>query len=139
MSEPASAAPPSSSAPNGGSAGAVAAVKARAPTLIVLGILAALLMGALDNFVVLTALPKIVGDLGQPTGVTFVVSAYLISSTVAIPIFGKLSDLFSRRNVFLLGLAIFIGGSLLSGLSQNLNELIAFRAIQGFGSGDFFP
>jgi EmrB/QacA subfamily drug resistance transporter len=108
-------------------------------TLVVVGILAALLMGALDNFVVLTALPKIVSDLGQPSGVTFVVSSYLISSTVAIPIFGKLSDLFSRRNVFLLGLAIFIAGSILSGISQNLNQLIFFRAIQGFGSGDFFP
>jgi EmrB/QacA subfamily drug resistance transporter len=108
-------------------------------SLVVVGILAALLMGALDNFVVLTALPQIVLDLGQPNGVTFVVSSYLISSTVAIPIFGKLSDLFSRRNVFLLGLAIFIAGSLASGVSQNLNELIAFRAIQGFGSGDFFP
>ncbi|HEV8048968.1 MAG TPA: MFS transporter, partial [Thermoplasmata archaeon] len=108
-------------------------------TLVVIGILLALLMGALDNFVVLTALPKIVLDLGQPNGVTFVVSSYLISSTVAIPIFGKLSDLFSRRNVFLLGLGIFIAGSLASGISQNLNELIAFRAIQGFGAGDFFP
>ncbi|MCI4327440.1 MAG: MFS transporter [Thermoplasmata archaeon] len=108
-------------------------------TLVVVGILAALLMGALDNFVVLTALPQIVTELGQPNGVTFVVSAYLISSTVAIPIFAKLSDLYSRRNVFVLGLVIFILGSLASGISQNLNELIAFRAIQGFGSGDFFP
>jgi EmrB/QacA subfamily drug resistance transporter len=119
--------------------GGISTPAALTGTLIVLGILAALLMGALDNFVVLTALPQIVSDLGQPNGVTFVVSAYLISSTVAIPIFGKLSDLFSRRNVFLLGLVIFIGGSLLSGISQNLNELIVFRAIQGFGSGDFFP
>jgi EmrB/QacA subfamily drug resistance transporter len=124
--------PPSAPAPAFG-------IPPRTATLVVVGILAALLMGALDNFVVLTALPKIVSDLGNKNGVTFVVSAYLISSTVAIPIFGKLSDLFPRRNVFLLGLAIFIGGSLLSGLSQNLNELIAFRAIQGFGSGDFFP
>jgi EmrB/QacA subfamily drug resistance transporter len=119
--------------------GGISTPAALTGTLVVLGILAALLMGALDNFVVLTALPQIVTDLGQPNGVTFVVSSYLISSTVAIPIFGKLSDLFSRRNVFLLGLVIFIAGSLASGLSQNLNELIAFRAIQGFGSGDFFP
>ncbi|MCI4329363.1 MAG: MFS transporter [Thermoplasmata archaeon] len=118
---------------------AISAPAAATATLVVIGILAALLMGALDNFVVLTALPKIVTDLGQPNGVTFVVSSYLISSTVAIPIFGKLSDLFSRRNVFLLGLGIFIAGSLASGLSQNLNELIFFRAVQGFGNGDFFP
>jgi EmrB/QacA subfamily drug resistance transporter len=117
----------------------ISAPAALTGTLVVLGILAALLMGALDNFVVLTALPQIVADLGQPNGVTFVVSSYLISSTVAIPIFGKLSDLYSRRNVFLLGLVIFIAGSLASGISQNLNELIVFRAIQGFGSGDFFP
>ncbi|MCI4349809.1 MAG: MFS transporter, partial [Thermoplasmata archaeon] len=98
-----------------------------------------LLNGALDNFVELTALPNIVTDLRQPSGVTFVVSAYIISSTVAVPIFAKLSDLLSRRNVFLLGLVIFIAGSLLAGLSQNLNELIAFRGLQGFGSGGFFP
>ena len=135
MSDPAPAANPSEAT----AVSTSEKVRAKAPTLVVVGILAALLMGALDNFVVLTALPKIVSDLGQPSGVTFVVSGYLISSTVAIPIFGKLSDLYSRRNVFLLGLGIFIAGSLLSGLSQNLNELIAFRAIQGFGNGDFFP
>ena len=118
---------------------AAKAKSSRTSTLIVVGILAALLMGALDQFVVLTALKYIVVDLGDPNGITFVISAYLISSTVAIPIFGKLSDLLSRRNVFLLGLGIFIGGSLLSGLSQNLDELIAFRAIQGFGNGGFFP
>jgi EmrB/QacA subfamily drug resistance transporter len=107
--------------------------------LVVLGIFLSLLMGALDNFVVLTALPNIVTDLGQPSGVTFVVSAYLIASTVAIPIFAKLSDILSRRNIFLVGLAIFIAGSALAGLSQNLGELIAFRGLQGFGSGAFFP
>lgn len=127
--------PQDAPAPAGGTPG----LTGLAGTLVVLGILLALLMGALDNFVVLTALSKIVTDLGNPNGVTFVVSAYLISSTVAIPIFGKLSDIYSRRNVFLLGLVIFIAGSIASGLSQNLNELIAFRAVQGFGSGDFFP
>jgi EmrB/QacA subfamily drug resistance transporter len=145
MTEPTSAVGPDSppalgpSDPPGPSASGISAPAAATATLVVIGILAALLMGALDNFVVLTALPQIVSNLGQPNGVTFVVSSYLISSTVAIPIFGKLSDLFSRRNVFLLGLGIFIAGSLLSGISQNLNELIVFRAIQGFGNGDFFP
>jgi EmrB/QacA subfamily drug resistance transporter len=111
----------------------------RIAILVVLGIFLSLLMGALDNFVVLTALPNIVSDLGQPTGVTFVVSSYLIASTIAIPIFAKLSDILSRRNVFLLGLVIFIAGSALAGLSQNLSELVAFRGLQGFGSGAFFP
>ncbi len=106
---------------------------------VVLGILLALLMGALDQFVVLTALPKILEEFGQPNSGTFVVTAFIITSTLGIPIFGKLSDLWSRRNVFLGGLAIFVVGSMLAGLSQTLPELIAFRAVQGFGSGGFFP
>jgi EmrB/QacA subfamily drug resistance transporter len=108
--------------------------------LILAGIMAGLLMGALDNLVVTTVLPTIVQDLNATAnGQAFVVSAYLITTTVGTPIFGKLSDSHSRRNFFLLGLVIFIAGSALSGLSQNLAELIAFRAIQGFGSGAFFP
>lgn len=108
--------------------------------LVVLGILLALLMGALDNFVVLTALPAILLNLNGPsTGQSFIVSAYLISSTVAIPIFGKLSDLYDRKQVFIAGLLVFIGGSVLAGLSQSFSELVAFRAVQGFGSGAFFP
>ncbi|HEV2166832.1 MAG TPA: MFS transporter [Thermoplasmata archaeon] len=108
-------------------------------TLVIAGIMLSLLMGALDQFVVLTALPTILAELGQPSSGTFVVTAYIIASTVAIPIFGKLSDLWSRRNVFLGGLAVFIVGSMLAGLSQSLPELIVFRAVQGFGSGGFFP
>lgn len=108
--------------------------------LIIAGLMAGLLMGALDNLVVSTVLVSIVRDLhATSSGQAFVISAYLITSTVATPVFGKLSDNHSRRNFFLLGLVIFIVGSALSGLSQNLAELIAFRAIQGFGSGAFFP
>ena len=111
----------------------------RNAALVIVGILLALLMGALDNFVALTALPAILAQFQQPNSGTFVISAYVIASTASIPIFAKLSDLWSRRNVFVAGLVVFIVGSVLSGLSQNLNELIAFRAIQGFGSGGFFP
>jgi EmrB/QacA subfamily drug resistance transporter len=108
--------------------------------LIIAGLMAGLLMGALDNLVVSTVLVTIVRDLhSTSSGQAFVISAYLITSTVATPVFGKLSDGHSRRNFFLLGLVIFIIGSALSGLSQNLAELIAFRSIQGFGSGAFFP
>jgi len=107
--------------------------------VITVGILLALLMGALDNFVALTALPTILAQFGRPNSGTFVISAYVIASTTSIPIFAKLADLWSKRNVFLGGLAIFIVGSLLSGASQNLSDLIAFRAVQGFGSGGFFP
>jgi len=107
--------------------------------LIIIGILLALLMGALDNFVALTALPTILLQFGQPNSGTFVISAYVITSTAGIPIFAKLSDITSRRNVFLGALIVFMVGSALSGLSQNLTELIVFRAIQGLGSGGFFP
>lgn len=105
--------------------------------IIVFGMFLAILMGALDQFVVLTALPRIVVELGQSSGVSLVISAYLISSTIGIAVFGRLTDMFSRRAVFLAGLATFLPGSLLSGLSQNLNQLIAFRALQGFSSGAF--
>ncbi len=98
-----------------------------------LGVLAALLMGlllgALDNFIVVTALPAIATDLHDITGQVFVVSSYLIAQTVAIPVFGKLSDRYGRRSFYLLGLGIFLAGSVFAGLSQNLNELIFFRAI----------
>ncbi|MCI4331965.1 MAG: MFS transporter [Thermoplasmata archaeon] len=105
---------------------------------VLVALLLGLLLGALDNFVVATVLPNIALDLHDINGQVFVVSSYLIAQTVAIPIFGKLSDRFGRRSFYLLGLCIFLIGSALSGFSQNLNELIAFRAIQGLGSGAFF-
>ncbi len=123
----------------GGPPASASWLSGRKAALVVLGIFLGLVMGALDNFVVLTALPNIVTDLHQPNGVTFVVSSYLITATVAIPIFGKLSDILSRRNVFLVATAIFVAGSVLAGLSQDLNELILFRGVQGFGNGGFFP
>jgi EmrB/QacA subfamily drug resistance transporter len=104
---------------------------------IIAGLFLAIFIGALDQYVVVTALPRIVADLNQPTGATFVISAYLISATVGIPIFGRLADGYSRRTVFLVGLATFAVGSILSGVSQNLDQLIAFRAVQGFSSGAF--
>jgi len=106
---------------------------------VVLGIFLAILLAGLDALVVATALPTLAASLHQADGITFVASAYLIASTVAIPIFSRLSDMFSRRNVFLIALAIFIAGSALAGLSQSLSELILFRGIQGFGSGAFLP
>jgi len=107
--------------------------------LVLVAIFLALLMGGMDALVVSTVLPDIAGDLHQVNGVTFVVAAYLISSTVAIPIFSRLSDTVSRRNTFLAGLAIFIVGSMLAGVSQNLSELILFRGVQGLGGGGTFP
>jgi len=112
----------------------------RLPGIAVLvGVFLAILMGGMDALVVNTALPDIGSSLHQTTGLTFVVAVYLISSTVSIPIFSKLSDRYSRRNVFIAGLGVFIAGSVLAGLSQNLSELIAFRGVQGFGTGGFIP
>lgn len=106
---------------------------------VLVGLMLGILMGALDNTIVVTALPGIVTDLGDQTGLAFVVTAYLVAQTVSMPIFGKLSDHFGRRRFFLLGLALFIVGSMLSGASQNFGELLGFRALQGVGSGAFFP
>ena len=106
---------------------------------VILGLFLAILMAGLDSLVVTTALPKIAASLHQVSGITFVASAYLITSTISIPIFSKLADRYSRRNVFLVGLGIFIVGSALSGVSQDLHELIAFRGVQGFGTGGFIP
>ena len=111
----------------------------RASTLVLVGVFFAILMGAMDGLIVATVLPTIAGDLHQVNGVTFVAGAYLIASTLSIPIFARLSDIASRRNVFLVGITIFIIGSVLAGLSQNLSELIAFRALQGIGGGGVFP
>ena len=110
-----------------------------ASLLVLVGVFLAILMGAMDGLVVSTVLPTIANDLHQKNGVPFVVSGYLIASTLAIPIFARLSDITGRRNVFLAGLAIFIVGSALAGLSQDLGELIAFRSMQGFGGGAVFP
>jgi EmrB/QacA subfamily drug resistance transporter len=110
-----------------------------ASILVLAGVFFAILLGAMDGLVVATVLPTVAADLHQVDGVTFVAGAYLISSTISIPIFARLSDVSSRRNVFLGGLAVFTVGSALAGQSQNLTELIVFRAIQGAGGGGIFP
>ena len=109
------------------------------PYLIMVGIVIGVLMGALDNLIVTTAMPAIVGALHQPNGLAFLIDAYITSSAVGMVIFGKLSDHFSKKIILLVTLLIFIIGSILAGLSQNLPELIAFRAVQGLGSGGFLP
>ncbi len=106
---------------------------------VIAGIFLAILLAGLDALVVSTALPTIGASLGGGDDLTFVTSAYLIASTVSIPLFSKLSDLYSRRSIFVVALLIFIGGSALAGLSQSLGQLIAFRGVQGFGSGAFLP
>jgi EmrB/QacA subfamily drug resistance transporter len=94
-----------------------------------------LLLAALDQTIVSTALPTIVGDLGGIEHLSWVVTAYLLTSTVSGPIYGKLGDLYGRKLVLQVAIVIFLIGSALCGLSQNMGELIAFRAVQGIGAG----
>src|ERR1700674_4147863 len=99
------------------------------------GLMLALLIASLDQTVVATALPTIVSDLGGLSQLSWVVTAYLLTSTISTPLWGKLGDLYGRKNLFQLSIVIFLAGSMLSGLSQNMMELIAFRAVQGIGAG----
>ncbi|MBI4730107.1 MAG: MFS transporter [Acidobacteria bacterium] len=99
------------------------------------GLMAGMLLAALDQTIVATALPTIVGDLGGLDHLSWVVTAYLLASTVSTPLYGKISDLYGRKELFQAAIVIFLVGSALSGLSRNMAELIAFRGIQGLGAG----
>jgi EmrB/QacA subfamily drug resistance transporter len=108
-------------------------------TLTLIGILIALLLGALDQTIVATAGPAIQKDLQiQPSLYTWLTISYLVSSTVVVPIYGKLGDLYGRKPIILFGLAVFLVGSLLCGLSWSALTLILFRAFQGLGAGALF-
>jgi EmrB/QacA subfamily drug resistance transporter len=104
-------------------------------TITMVGVLLAMLLAALDQTIVGTALPRIVRDLGGADHLTWVVTAYMLASTVSVPIYGKLSDLYGRKWFFFSAIVIFMIGSVLCGISQNMTELIIFRAIQGIGGG----
>jgi EmrB/QacA subfamily drug resistance transporter len=99
----------------------------------------ATLLAALDQTIVATALPKIVTDLNGFEHLSWVVTAYLVSSTVTVPLYGKLSDLYGRRRLFLVAITVFLAGSALCGAAQSMGELIAFRALQGIGAGGLIP
>ena len=121
-----------------GSAGPGAAGQFLAPreVLVVLpGLLLAILLAMLDNLIVSTALPRIVGDLGGVAHLSWVVTAYILASTITTPFYGKLGDMYGRKKLFIGAIIIFLIGSALSGLSQSMAELIAFRALQGLGAG----
>ncbi|MBP1991114.1 MDR family MFS transporter [Paenibacillus eucommiae] len=105
----------------------------------VLGLLLGLFMAALDQTIVSTAMPTIVGEFGGFEQLVWVFSAYMIATVVATPVFGKLSDMYGRKRFFMLGLGIFLLGSILCGLAQGMTELILFRALQGIGGGAIMP
>jgi EmrB/QacA subfamily drug resistance transporter len=108
----------------------------RREVMIVLpGLMLAMLLAMLDNMIVSTAMPRIVGDLHGLSHLSWVVTAYVLGTTVSTPIWGKIGDLYGRKNIFLTSIVIFLVGSALSGMSTNMDELIGFRALQGLGAG----
>jgi EmrB/QacA subfamily drug resistance transporter len=103
--------------------------------LIIASLLLGMLLAALDQTIVSTALPTIVADLGDAAHLSWVVTAYLLASTASTPLWGKLGDMYGRKRFFQAAIAIFLVGSALSGISSSMGQLIAFRALQGVGGG----
>lgn len=112
--------------------------EARSPReirLVMAGLVVAMLLAMLDNLIVGTAMPTIVGDLGGAEHLSWVVTAYTLATAASTPVWGKLGDMFGRKGTFVISIAIFLVGSALSGLSGSMGQLIAFRAVQGLGAG----
>lgn len=107
----------------------------RKKVIIMVSVMASLFLVALDQTIIATALGKIVADFNAFSSLSWVVTAYLITTTITVPIAGKLSDLFGRRKVLLIGVAVFAIGSLMSGASADIVQLILWRAFQGIGGG----
>jgi EmrB/QacA subfamily drug resistance transporter len=103
--------------------------------IILPGLLMAMMLAMLDQLIVGTALPRIVGSLGGVSHLSWVVTAYVLASTITTPFYGKLGDMYGRKKFFIAAIAIFLAGSALSGLSHSMAQLITFRAIQGLGAG----
>ena len=111
------------------------AISKRQLTLVFAGLMLGMFLAALDQTIVATALPTIVADLGGLNHLSWVVTSYLLASTVSTPLYGKLGDLYGRKKLFQIAILIFLAGSMMSGLSQNMAEMIGFRALQGLGAG----
>ncbi|MFG3041704.1 MFS transporter [Streptomyces sp. NPDC048330] len=124
---PAGLAPPSGPGP--------AALDPRRVRLVFCGLMLALLLAALEQMIVATALPKIVGELQGLDRMSWAITAYLLTSTIGLPVYGKLGDLLGRKGVFLFAIVVFVIGSGLAGWSRTMDQLIAFRALQGAGAG----
>ncbi|MEV0975376.1 MFS transporter [Streptomyces sp. NPDC049915] len=132
LREPPVAAPPAPPAPEPGDP---AGLTPRQVRLVFLGLMLALLLAALEQMIVATALPKIVGELHGLERMSWAITAYLLTSTVGLPVYGKLGDLLGRKSVFQFAIVVFVIGSALAGRAQSMDQLIAFRAVQGVGAG----
>src|SRR4051794_1470803 len=111
----------------------------RAKLEILFAVMLGLFLGALDQTIVGPALPTVVTQLQGNDIYVWAVTIYLLTSTITVPFWGKLSDLYGRKPIFMIGITIFLIGSALSGLSQNMTQLIVFRGLQGIGAGSLFP
>jgi EmrB/QacA subfamily drug resistance transporter len=115
------------------------AMSSRRRLAVTLGVITGMFLAALEATVVGTAMPTVISSLGGLNHYSWVFSAYLITSTITVPVWGKLSDLYGRRLLFQLGIAIFLLGSVLSGMAGTMTQLIAYRAVQGLGAGALVP
>ncbi|MHB8506346.1 MAG: MDR family MFS transporter [Acidimicrobiales bacterium] len=118
---------------------AVSPLTHRQIRVVYAGLMLGLMVASLDQTIVATALPTIAGDLGGINDLSWVVSAYLVTSTITTPLYGKLGDLYGKKPVFQFAIAIFLIGSVMSGAAQTLPQLVVFRAVQGLGAGGIFP
>lgn len=105
---------------------------------IYIGVMVTMMLAALDQTIVATALPHIVSDIGGLSNYSWVFSAYLLCQTISVPVFGKLGDIYGRRRMLLVAITVFLLGSALCGLARSMAELIAFRSLQGLGAGGLF-
>ncbi|GAA2471636.1 MFS transporter [Streptomyces longisporus] len=128
--EPAVALPRTPAAPAG-----PVELSPRRVRLVFLGLMLALLLAALEQMIVATALPKIVGELHGLDRMSWAITAYLLTATVGLPVYGKLGDLLGRKGVFQFAIVVFVIGAALAGRAQSMDQLIAFRAVQGVGAG----
>ncbi|MFF4548013.1 MDR family MFS transporter [Streptomyces sp. NPDC001435] len=109
--------------------------KQRSVRVVLLALMIAMMLAMLDNMIVGTAMPTIVGELGGLQHLSWVVTGYTLATAASTPIWGKLGDMYGRKGAFMTSIVIFLIGSALSGMAQNMGELIGFRAVQGLGAG----
>jgi len=118
-----------------GAAGPGGYLAHRQVMIVLPGLILTMVLAMLDQLVVSTALPRIVGDLGGVSHLSWVVTAYILTSTITTPFYGKLGDMYGRKKLFIFAIVLFLIGSALSGLSTSMTMLISFRALQGLGAG----
>src|SRR5215204_1179500 len=130
---------PTTSEQTGGGVGTTPGYLSRSQIRVVLGgLMAGMFLAALDQSIVGVALPKITSELGGLDKLSWVVTAYLLTSTASTPLWGKISDLYGRRPMFQAAIVVFMIGSVICGFSSDIPQLIAFRALQGVGGGGLF-